>query len=45
VLLWQYASDCHGGAGFDCDQSNPSIDAENDLLRQLILPPPDQEFT
>jgi hypothetical protein len=45
VLLWQYAADCHGGNGFDCDQSNPSIDAENDLLRRLILPPPDQEFT
>ena len=39
VLIWQYSDDCHGGAGFDCDEVNPSIDLNNDLLNQLILPP------
>jgi len=45
VLVWQYADDCHGGAGFDCDQINPSIDAQSDFLNQLILPPPDEPVT
>ena len=39
VLIWQYADDCHGGAGFDCDEVNPNIDLDNELLNQLILPP------
>jgi hypothetical protein len=39
VLIWQYSNDCHGGAGFDCDEVNPSIDLNKDLLNQLILPP------
>jgi hypothetical protein len=39
VLIWQYSDDCHGGNGFDCDEVNPSIDLNNDLLNQLILPP------
>src|SRR5262245_34681607 len=39
VLLWQYADECHGGSGFDCNQTNPEIDLEDDLLRKLILPP------
>jgi len=39
VLIWQYSDDCHGGAGFDCDEVNPGIDLDDDLLNQLILPP------
>lgn len=39
VLLWQYSDDCHGGGGFDCDQTNPSIDLERDLLSKCVLPP------
>ena len=39
VLLWQYADECHGGNGFDCNQTNPAIDLEGDLLQKLILPP------
>jgi len=39
VLVWQYADDCNGGGGFDCDQTNPSIDLKKDLLDRLILPP------
>lgn len=38
ILIWQYADDCHGGAGFDCSETNPSIDLE-DFLNHLILPP------
>ena len=40
VLIWQYADDCHGGAGFDCSQTNPALDLEADLLAHLVLPPP-----
>jgi hypothetical protein len=43
VLIWQYSDDCHGGAGFDCDEVSPSIDLDNDLLNQLILPPPNDD--
>jgi len=39
VLLWQYSDDCFGGGGFDCDQTNPAIDVEAELLRFLVLPP------
>ena len=39
VLIWQYADDCHGGGGFDCDETNPALDLNNDLLDRLILPP------
>jgi hypothetical protein len=39
VLLWQYADDCNGGGGFDCDECNPSLDLRKDLLDRLILPP------
>ncbi len=39
VLIWQYASDCHGAGGFDCDQTNPSLDLRTELLDRLILPP------
>jgi hypothetical protein len=38
VLCWQYSDDCHGGGGFDCSQTNPSM-ALDDLLNHLILPP------
>jgi hypothetical protein len=39
ILLWQYSDDCHGGGGFDCDQTNPDIHLEQDLLSKCILPP------
>jgi hypothetical protein len=39
ILIWQYADDCHGGGGFDCSETNPGIDLQNDLLTHLILPP------
>jgi hypothetical protein len=38
ILIWQYADDCHGGGGFDCSETNPSLDLQ-DLLDHLILPP------
>ncbi|WP_437623912.1 hypothetical protein [Sorangium sp. So ce1151] len=38
VLLWQYAGEACDGR-FDCDQVNPTLDLEKDLLRCLILPP------
>jgi len=39
VLVWQYSDDCWGGAGFDCDQANPNIDLNQELLAKLVLPP------
>jgi hypothetical protein len=39
VLIWQYAGDCNGNGGFDCNQTNPSINLQADLLDFLILPP------
>ena len=39
ILLWQYSNDCHGGDGFDCNQTNPSIDLQQDLLNKCVLPP------
>ena len=39
ILLWQYADECHGGSGFDCNQTNPDIDIEQDLLGKCVLPP------
>jgi hypothetical protein len=38
ILIWQYADDCHGGGGFDCSMTNPSIDSQG-FLNHLILPP------
>jgi hypothetical protein len=38
ILIWQYANDCHGGGGFDCSETNPSINLQ-DFLNHLILPP------
>jgi hypothetical protein len=38
VLIWQYSSQCRGGNGFDCNQTNPNLDA-SDILPFLILPP------
>jgi len=38
VLLWQYADECHGGEGFDCNETNPNIHLQ-DILSQCILPP------
>jgi hypothetical protein len=37
VLIWQYSEECRGGSGFDCNETNPSIDTEG-LLARLILP-------
>lgn len=39
ILLWQYSNDCYGGAGFDCVQTNPDIDLEQDLLSRCVLSP------
>ena len=38
VLLWQYADECHGGDGFDCNETNPNIDLQ-DILSLCVLPP------
>jgi hypothetical protein len=38
VLIHQYSFDCHGA--FDCNQTNPAIDLQADLLSKLVLPPP-----
>jgi hypothetical protein len=38
VLIWQYSSQCRGWNGFDCNQTNPNLNA-GDILRFLILPP------
>ncbi len=38
VLLWQYSDECHGGDGFDCNQTNPGTDFDA-FIGQLILPP------
>ena len=39
ILLWQFSNDCHGGDGFDSDETNPAIDLQQDLLSKLVLPP------
>jgi len=39
VLVWQYSDECWGAGGFDCDQSNPNIDVDQELLSMLVLPP------
>jgi hypothetical protein len=38
VLLWQYMFG-RAGSQFDRSLVNPNIDAQNDLLRYLVLPP------
>jgi hypothetical protein len=38
ILAWQYAGNCMNGQ-IDCNQTNPAIDLENDLLRFLVMPP------
>jgi hypothetical protein len=38
VLIWQYAEECSGGNGFDCNETNPAIDTDA-LMQKLILPP------
>jgi hypothetical protein len=38
ILLWQYADECHGGNGFDCNEINPNIDVQA-FLNECILPP------
>jgi hypothetical protein len=39
VLVWQYSDDCWGGSGFDCNQTNPNLDVDEQFLSKLILPP------
>jgi len=39
ILIWQYTEECHGGNGFDCNETNPTIDLERDLMSKLVLPP------
>lgn len=39
ILCWQYANDCHGGDGFDCDEINPDPQLRDFLLARSILPP------
>lgn|SRR5262249_28536056 len=43
VLAWQYTEECHGGDGFDCNETNPNIDAQTKLLDKLILPPAEEQ--
>jgi hypothetical protein len=38
ILLWQYANDCNGSDGFDCDTINPNIDVQA-FLGKCVLPP------
>jgi len=38
ILLWQYADECHGGDGFDCNVTNPNVDLQQ-FLDQCVLPP------
>lgn len=42
ILIWQYAGDCQGNGGYDCNVTNPNIDLDKDLLTHLILPPADE---
>jgi len=44
VLLWQYADECHGGDGFDCNEINPNIDFEAKLISKCVLPPDMREI-
>src|SRR5215468_2860301 len=37
VLLWQYADECHGGDGFDCNETNPHIDLDDIILSRCVL--------
>lgn len=39
ILAWQYSEECHGQDGYDCNQTNPNIDAQQELLKFLIMPP------
>jgi hypothetical protein len=38
ILAWQYAGNCLNGI-IDCSQTNPSLDAQSQLLDFLVLPP------
>ena len=38
ILIWQYAENCCSGE-IDCNQTNPGVDIQNELLARLILPP------
>ncbi len=38
VLLWQYSDECHGGDGFDCNETNPNLGLQ-DILSLCVLPP------
>ncbi len=39
ILMWQYSDECHGGGGFDCNETNPSLDLQQDILSKCVLPP------
>ncbi|HEY2321537.1 MAG TPA: hypothetical protein VGJ82_01625 [Thermoanaerobaculia bacterium] len=39
VVIWQYADECHGGEGIDCDELNPDPKVQSFLLDRLLLPP------
>jgi hypothetical protein len=38
ILVWQYADECHGGGGFDCNEINPNINV-GAFLEKCVLPP------
>jgi hypothetical protein len=38
ILVWQYADECHGGSGFDCNEINPNIDVHAFLQKCVLLP-------
>ena len=38
ILLWQYSDECHGGDGFDCNQTNPAWTSML-LSANLFCPP------
>lgn len=38
ILLWQYADECHGGDGIDCNETNPAI-SDTNFIDKLVLPP------
>ena len=44
ILAWQFSEGCLDGQ-IDCSQTNPSIDAQAELLDFLIVPPPAAPLT
>ncbi|MGH9827434.1 MAG: hypothetical protein ACREDR_29760 [Blastocatellia bacterium] len=39
VFIWQYQQNCPDSNGIDCDQTNPSVDGQSQLVNRLILVP------